>query len=82
MEGSESMIKNGIIAILISALWHTTMCEFNVLTLICFASILFFVVWSIEETIREIKRKKSYQRRINRRINNIKITPNKPTKAS
>ena len=76
------MIKNAVIAILLSALWHTTMCEFNALTLICFATFLFFVVWAIEEKINEIKSMKVFQRRINKKIDEIKITPNKPTKAS
>ena len=75
------MIKNGVIAILISALWHTTMCEFSLITFISLAAVLFFAVWAVEEKINEIKSMKVFQRRINKKIDKIKISP-PPTKAS
>ena len=75
------MFKNAVIAILISALWHTTMCGFDFFTFICFASVLFFVVWQVEEWINDFKRKLVFKRRIQKKIAQIKISP-KPTKAS
>jgi hypothetical protein len=57
------------------------MCEFNLITFISLAAVLFFAVWAIEEKINEIKSMKVFQRRINKRIDEIKITQQPPTKA-
>ena len=76
------MFKNAVIAILLSALWHTTMCEFNWITFISFALVLFFAVWAIEDAICNYKRRLVFKRRIQKKLDEIKITPQPPTKAS
>lgn len=76
------MIKNGIIAVLLNVIYFMLLGKFYWLILIFSVPVISAVIWMIEELINDLKRKKIYQRRINRRINNIKITPNKPTKAS
>lgn len=74
------MFKNVVIAILLSALWHSYMCEFKLMTFICFASVMFFAVWGIEEAVDRLKSRKALQRKFNKDVN--KITLNTPTKAS
>ena len=68
------MFKNAVIAVLISTIWHMSMCEFNWITFISFALVLFFTVWATEEKINEIKSMKVFQRRINKKIDKAKIS--------
>lgn len=76
------MFKNAVIAVLLNVIYFLLLGKFYWLILVFSVPVISAVIWMAEEMIREIKRKKAYQRRINRRINNIKIPPNKPTKAS
>lgn len=75
------MFKNAVIAILSTSLYFLLLGEFYFLSFISLATILFFVVWQIEEWINDFKRKMVFKRRIQKRIAQIKISP-KPTKAS
>lgn len=74
------MFKNAVIAMLLSALWFTQI-EFDLMMFICTATVLFFVVWSVEEEVDRYKSRKALQRKVNKEIKDIKITP-QPTKAS
>jgi hypothetical protein len=75
------MFKNAVIAILSTSLYFVLLGEFNFLAFICLATILFFVVWQVEEWINDFKRKLVFKKRIQKKIAEIKISP-KPTKAS
>lgn len=75
------MFKNAVIAILISGMWHMSMCEFNWITFISLALVLFFAVWAIEDAICNYKRKLVFKRRKQKKIAQIKISQ-APTKAS
>lgn len=69
------MFKNAVIAMLLSIIWHITMCEFNAWTLICLASVLFFIVLAIEDVVDSIKKRMAFKRRIQKRIAQTKISP-------
>lgn len=69
------MFKNAVIAMLISALWHTTICEFNWITFISLALVLVFAVWAIEDAICNYKRRLVFKRRIQKKLDEIKISP-------
>lgn len=76
------MFKNAVIAVLISTIWHMSMCEFNAWTLICLASVLFFIVLAIEDVVDTLKRRTAFKRRMQKKLDEIKITQQPPTKAS
>lgn len=76
------MFKNAVIAMLISGMWHMTMCEFNIFTFVSFAAVLFFVVCGTEDAVDSYKSRKALQRKFNKQIKGIKIIPSTPTKAS
>lgn len=76
------MFKNAVIAMLISGMWHMSMCEFSLVMYICTAAVLFFVVWAIEDAVDRFKSRKALQRKVNKEIKGIKIIPSTPTKAS
>lgn len=69
------MFKNGIIAVLLNVIYFMLLGKFYWFILIFSVPVISAVIWMIEEAINDIKRKKAYHRRINRRINNIKISP-------
>lgn len=75
------MIKNVLIAILISTIHSMWIGSFSFLAFISLAAVLFFAVWAIEDSINNFKRKLVFKRRIQKKIAEIKISP-KPTKAS
>ena len=75
------MFKNAVISMLLSIIWHITMCEFNAWTLICLASVLFFIVLAIEDAVDTIKTRMAFKRRIQKKIAQTKISQ-APTKAS
>ena len=75
------MFKNAVIAILVTIIHAMWIGEFSFLAFISLATILFLVVWQIEEKINEIKSMKVFQRRISRKIDEIKIT-HTPSKVS
>lgn len=68
------MFKNAVIAVLISTIWHMSMCEFNWITFISFALVLFFAVLAIEDAICNYKRRLVFKRRIQKKLDEIKIT--------
>jgi hypothetical protein len=70
------MFKNAVISMLLSIIWHMTMCEFNAWTLICLASVLFFIVLAIEDAVDTIKKRMAFKRRIQKKIAQTKISPN------
>ena len=76
------MFKNAVIAMLISGMWHMSMCEFSLITFICTAAVLFFVVLAIADEVDSHKSRKALQRKLNKEIKGIKIIPSTPTKAS
>lgn len=69
------MFKNAVISMLLSIIWHMTMCEFNAWTLFCLASVLFFIVLAIEDAVDTVKRRTAFKRRIQKRIAKTKISP-------
>jgi hypothetical protein len=69
------MFKNAVISMLLSIIWHMTMCEFNAWTLICLASVLFFIVLAIEDAVDTIKKRMAFKRRIQKKIAQTKISP-------
>lgn len=69
------MFKNAVISMLLSIIWHMSMCEFNAWTLICLASVLFFVVLAIEDAVDTIKKRMAFKRRIQKKIAQTKISP-------
>lgn len=69
------MFKNAVISMLLSIIWHMTMCEFNAWTLICLASVLFFIVLTIEDVVDSIKKRMAFKRRIQKKIAQTKISP-------
>ena len=69
------MFKNTVIAILFTSLYFTWIDEFYFLAFVSLATILFFVVWQIEEWINDFKRKLVFKRRIQKKIAEIKISP-------
>lgn len=69
------MFKNAVISMLLSIIWHMTMCEFNAWTLICLASVLFFIVLALEDAVDTIKKRMAFKRRIQKRIAQTKISP-------
>lgn len=69
------MFKNAVISMLLSIIWHMTMCEFNAWTLICLASVLFFIVLAIEDAVDSIKKRMAFKRRIQKKISQTKISP-------
>lgn len=69
------MFKNAVISMLLSIIWHMSMCEFNAWTLICLASVLFFIVLAIEDTVDTIKKRMAFKRRIQKKIAQTKISP-------
>ena len=75
------MFKNAVIAMLLSTLYFTKI-EFDLIMYICFAAVLFFVVWGIEDAVDSYKSRKALQRKFNKEIKGIKIIPSTPTKAS
>jgi hypothetical protein len=60
---------------LISGMWHMGICEFNWITFISLALVLFFAVWAIEDAICNCKRRLVFKRRIQKKIAQIKISP-------
>ena len=74
------MFKNAVIAMLGSGMWHMSMCEFSLITFICTAAVLFFVVWAIEDAVDSYKSRKALQRKLNKEIKGIKIIPRKKKK--
>lgn len=75
------MIKNTIIATLITVIYFLLLGEFILLAFICLVPFFTFVVWGIEDFILETMRKIAFKRKFKREIEQIKISP-KPTKAS
>lgn len=69
------MFKNAVIAVLTSTIWHMSMCEFNWITFISLALVLVFAVWAIEDAICNYKRRLVFKRRIQKKINQTKISP-------
>lgn len=69
------MIKNAVIAILISTIHSMWIGEFSFLAFISLAAVLFFAVWAVEDAICNYKRKLVFQRRIQKKIAQIKISP-------
>lgn len=69
------MFKNAVISMLLSIIWHMSMCEFNAWTLICLASVLFFIVLAIEDAVDTIKKRMAFKRRIQKKIAQTKISP-------
>lgn len=70
------MIKNAVIATLLTTLYFVLLGEFIFLVFIGMSVFLFFVVWQIEEWINDFKRKIVFKRRIQKEIAEIKISPN------
>ena len=68
------MFKNAVIAMLISTIWHMSMCEFNWITFISLALVLVFAVWAIEDAICNYKRRRVFKRRMQKKIEQIKIS--------
>lgn len=68
------MIKNGIIAILLNVIYFMLLGRFYWLIMVFSVPVISAIIWMLEEAIREIKRNKAYQRRINRRIDKAKIS--------
>lgn len=72
------MFKNAVIAILISTIWHMSMCEFNWITFISLALVLVFAVWAIEDAICNYKRRLVFKRRIQKKIEKSYTNKNIP----
>jgi hypothetical protein len=69
------MIKNAVIAMLIGVIYFMWIGEFSFLAFISLVTIITFVVWAIEEKINDYKGKLVFQRRIQKRIAQTKISP-------
>ena len=75
------MFKNGVIAILLNVIYFMMIGKFYWLIMVFSVPVISAIIWMLEEAINDFKRKKAFQRRIKRKLDNIKISP-KPTKAS
>ena len=75
------MIKNAVIAILISIIHAMWIAEFSFFAFISLSAVFLFAIWAIEETINDFKRKLVFKRRIQKKIAQIKIT-HTPSKVS
>lgn len=75
------MIKNGIIAILLNVIYFMLLGKFYWLIMVFSVPVISAIIWMLEEAINDFKRKKAFQRRIKRKLDNIKIT-HTPSKVS